>query len=264
MTRPIITLTTDFGLKDPYVAEMKAVILNICPEAAIVDVSHQIEKFNIRMGAYILAAASPYFPKGSIHIAIVDPAVGTKRRALCIETKNGFFVAPDNGVLILAAKAQGISHVYEITNRKFMLPIISNTFQGRDVFSPAAANLASGVCPSDLGPEVRNLVIPEFARIVKGQYRIVGEVVHVDDFGNVMTNISGSELESVNRGKALKLRVGKAGLMVGFCKTYAEVEPKKPVVLIGSHGFFEISVNQGNAGRMLKVKIGDKVTVYLS
>jgi len=264
MTRPIITLTTDFGLKDPYVAEMKAVLLNICPDVTIVDVSHQVEKFNFRMGAYILASASPYFPKGTIHIAIIDPAVGTKRRALCIEAKNAFFIGPDNGVLILAAKAQGISHVYEITNRKFMLPNVSNTFQGRDVFSPAAANLANGICPSDLGPEVRNLIIPEFAKVVKGRYRIVGEVVHVDDFGNVMTNIGGSDVESVNREKAVKLRVGKSGLMADFCKTYAEVEPKKPMVLIGSHGFFEISVNQGNAARTLKVKIGDKVTVYPS
>jgi S-adenosylmethionine hydrolase len=264
MTRPIITLTTDFGLKDPYVAEMKAVILSICRDAAIVDVSHQGEKFNIRMGAYILASAAPYFPAGTIHVAIVDPAVGTKRRALCIETKNGFFIGPDNGVLILAAKAQGISHVYEIKNRKFMLPNVSNTFQGRDVFSPAAANLANGIHTSDLGPEVRNLIIPAFAKVAKGRYRVEGEVVHVDDFGNVMTNIGASDLESINREKTVKLRVGKSGLMADFCKTYAEVEPKKPMVLIGSHGFFEISVNQGNAAKMLKVRVGDKVTVYPS
>lgn len=117
MPKPIITLTTDFGLKDPYAAEMKAVILNISPNATIIDISHQIEKFNTRMAAYILASASQYFPKGTIHVAVVDPRVGTPRRAICIETKNGYLLGPDNGVLALAANTMGTKHVYEITNQ---------------------------------------------------------------------------------------------------------------------------------------------------
>ena len=118
----MITLTTDFGLKDPYVAEMKGVILSINPNANIVDVSHGVDKFNVRMGAFMLASAAPYFPKGTIHLAVVDPGVGTERRAILVQTKQGFFVGPDNGVLMLAAQAQGIEHVYELANPKFMLP----------------------------------------------------------------------------------------------------------------------------------------------
>jgi hypothetical protein len=264
MTSPVITLTTDFGLKDPYVAEMKAVILSICPDANIVDISHQVEKFNIRMGAHVLASASPYFPRGTVHVAVVDPGVGTKRRPLCIETKNSLLVGPDNGILILAAKAQTINHVYEITNRQLMLPLVSSTFQGRDLFAPVAAHLANRTAPSEVGPETRKLVIPEFAKVARERYKIVGEVIHIDDFGNVITNISEPDLERVDREKEVKLRVGESGLNMSFRRTYGEAESKNPFVLVGSHGFLELSINQGNAARKLKVKIGDKFTIYHS
>src|SRR4030067_2462156 len=138
MATKIITLTTDFGLKDPYVAEMKAVILSTCPNVVIVDVTPEIEKFNIRMGAYVLASVAPYFPKGTIHVVVVDPGVGTQRRSLIIQTRKGFFVGPDNGILFLAAEKQGIIRIHEMTNRKLMSPHISNTFHGRDIFAPAA------------------------------------------------------------------------------------------------------------------------------
>lgn len=142
MLNSIITLTTDFGLVDPYVAEMKAVILRINSNAKIVDISHQIQKFNVRIGAYVLAAAAPYFPEGTIHVAVVDPSVGTKRKPIILEAESMFFIGPNNGVLALAAHKQGIKHIYEITNPKFVLPKISATFHGRDyslqlqLFSP--------------------------------------------------------------------------------------------------------------------------------
>jgi S-adenosylmethionine hydrolase len=120
MPSNIITLTTDFGLKDSYAAEMKAAILSICPNAVIVDITHEIEKFNIRMGAYMLASAVPYFPKGSVHVGVVDPSVGTRRRPLVIQTRQGFFVGPDNGLLVLAAEKQGMMHVHELANPRFM------------------------------------------------------------------------------------------------------------------------------------------------
>ena len=141
----MITLTSDFGLKDPYVAEMKGAILTINPKATTIDVTHDVEKFNIREGAFMLASAAPYFPKGTVHLVVVDPGVGTERRAILIETKLGFFVGPDNGVLVLAAKNQGIKHIYQLTNPKFTLPNISGTFHGRDIFAPAAAHLDRGV-----------------------------------------------------------------------------------------------------------------------
>jgi S-adenosylmethionine hydrolase len=264
MAWPIITLTTDFGLKDPYVAEMKAVILSICPLAIVVDVSHQIEKFNVKMGAYVLASASPYFPEGTINVAVVDPAVGTKRRPLCIQTEHGYFIGPDNGVLVLAAKAQGIEHIYELTNSKFMLPNVSNTFHGRDIFSPAAAHLANGKLPSDLGRETRKITTPEFAKVVRRKAGLVGEVIHVDDFGNVITNVGEKELAPMGTIKVVRVRVKNTWFTMRFCKTYGEVESQEPLALIGSHNLLELSINQGNASRVFKVKNGDKVVVYRS
>lgn len=264
MVRSLITLMSDFGLRDPYVAEMKAVILSLCSDAVIVDVSHEVEKFNVRMGAYVLASVSPFFPKGAIHVAVVDPGVGTRRRALCIEANGCVFLGPDNGLLVLAAKARGIDRVYEVTNRRLMLSTVSKTFQGRDVFCPVAAHLACGASPSDVGPETKRVLIPGFARVIRERYKVVGEVVYIDGFGNVVTNIAEVDVESVDRARKAKLRVGRSGLLVDFCGAYADVKRGEPVVLIGSHGFLEVSINQGSAERELRVKVGDKVTVYRS
>jgi len=260
----IITLTTDFGLADPYVAEMKAVILGINPSVEIVDISHQIEKFNIRMGAYILASAAPYFPKGTIHVAVVDPGVGTKRKPILIETEKGFFIGPDNGVLALAAEKQGVRHIYEIANPKYMLTKVSTTFHGRDIFAPAAAHISKGVPPLEFGPEIRRIVKPQFAKIVRKGSMLVGEIIHVDGFGNVVTNFTAEELESLGIGESLNIKIGEVALKLKFCRAYAEVGAKKPLAIIGSHDFLEISVNKGNAAEMFGAKVGDKVMLYRS
>ncbi|MGB9853446.1 MAG: SAM hydrolase/SAM-dependent halogenase family protein [Candidatus Bathyarchaeales archaeon] len=262
MLNPIITLTTDFGLADPYVAEMKAIILKINPDAKIVDISHQIQKFNIRMGAYILAAAAPYFPEGTIHVAVVDPGVGTKRKPMLVEAENGFFIGPNNGVLALAANRQGIKHVYEIANSKFMLPKISATFHGRDIFAPAAAFLSKGVSPSEFGHEIRKIVMPRFAKIVRKGNILRGEIIHVDSFGNIVTNFTEKELELADVKGTFKIKLKEFELNLKLCKAYAEVKPKRPLAIIGSHDFLEISVNKGNAAETFKVKPGDKVTLY--
>jgi len=200
-TPKIITLTTDFGLKDPYVAEMKATILCICPNATIVDVTHGIDKFNIRMGAYLLASVSPYLPEGTIHVAVVDPGVGTRRRSILIKTKHSYFIGPDNGLLILAARAQGIINIHKLTNPRFMLPSVSSTFHGRDVFAPAAAHLANGVDTTEFGPEIRDVVKPKFTKVMLRAGELVGEVLHVDIFGNIITNINEREVERVQTGE---------------------------------------------------------------
>jgi len=264
MPSPIITLTTDFGLRDPYVAEMKAAILSISPNTTIVDISHQIEKFNIRMGAYVLAAASSYFPKNTIHVAVIDPGVGTKRRAILIQTKHGYFVGPDNGVLVLAAKSQDIEHVYKITNPRLMLQKICNTFHGRDIFAPAAAHLTEGTPPSEFGPEIHKIVKPKFAKIIKRKNMLTGEIIHIDGFGNIVTNFKEKELESMGTKATVNLKLKKTKLKLNFCKAYAEVNAQKPLAIIGSHNFLEISINQGNAAEILKTKVGDKVTLYRS
>jgi S-adenosylmethionine hydrolase len=264
MLNPVITLTTDFGLIDPYVAEMKAVILQICPAATIVDVTHQIEKFNIRMGAYVLASASPYFPKGTIHVAVVDPGVGTKRKAILIKTKHCYFIGPDNGVLALAAKNQDIEHIYKITNPKLMLPKISDTFHGRDIFAPAAAYIAKGTPPSEFGPEISKIVTLKFAKITRRKGALIGEVIHIDRFGNIITNFREKELESMEIKGMINIKLKDTGLKLKLCRAYAQVEAQKPLAIIGSHNFLEISVNQGNAADTFKVKIGDKVTLCRS
>jgi len=264
MPRPVITLTTDFGLKDAYVAEMKAVILGIYANATIVDITHEIEKFNIRMGAYILASASPYFAEGTIHLAVVDPGVGTQRQAILIQTKHAYFVGPDNGVLALAANSQNIEHIYEISNRKLMLPKTSSTFHGRDIFAPATAHLANGTSPEEFGQEISEIVTPEFAKIIRRKNMLVGEAIHIDDFGNIITNFGEKELELMNARAIINAKLEGIRQKLKLCKVYAEVEPQKPLAIIGSHNFLEISINQGSATKYFKIKVGDKVTLYRS
>jgi S-adenosylmethionine hydrolase len=259
MTHTIITITTDFGLRDPYVAEMKAVILSICPNATIVDVTHEIEKFNVKAGAFILASAAPYFPKGTIHVAVVDPGVGTKRRPILIQTECGFYIGPDNGVLALAATKQGIKHIYEISNSRLMLPKISDTFHGRDIFAPAAAHLANGTPPADFGSQIHDIFMPEFAKVVRKRNSLAGEVLHIDGFGNIITNFSEKDLKELGVKEIVEVCLKDANLRLKLCKTYAEAEPQKPLAIVGSHDFLEISVNQGNASKTFKAKIGDRI-----
>jgi S-adenosylmethionine hydrolase len=255
----IITLTTDFGLRDPYVAEMKAVILGIFPKAVIVDITHKIEKFNGRMGAYVLASAAPYFPKNTIHVVVVDPGVGTKRRALLIQTQQGFLVGPDNGVLALATKKQGTTSVHEITNPKLMLPRVSNTFHGRDVFAPAAAHLANGVLPTDFGPEIQEIAKPQFAKVVFSRGVLTGEVLHIDGFGNIITNVTEEDLAYLHAQDSINVKITNCETKLKLGRTYAENKPKEALAIIGSQGYFEISVNQGSAAKKFQTKPGDKV-----
>jgi S-adenosylmethionine hydrolase len=259
----IVTLTTDFGLKDPYAAEMKAAILSICPTAVIVDITHSIAKFNIRMGAYVLASAAPYFPKGTVHVAVVDPGVGTRRRPIAIQTKQGFFVGPDNGLLVLAAEQQGITSVHELTNPRFMLPKVSSTFHGRDIFAPAAAHLLNGVNPAEFGPELRQAAKPKFAKVTRRNGMLVGEVLHVDGFGNIITNISEKEIAQSHVKGAVSVELAGCKLKLKFCKAYGEIKLHEPLALIGSHGFLEISVNQGSAAEKFETKPGDKIKLLL-
>jgi S-adenosylmethionine hydrolase len=262
MRRPIITLTTDFGGKDPYVAEMKATILGITPNATIIDISQQIEKFNVRMGAYVLASASPYFPKGAIHMTVVDPGVGTRRQPILIQTKHSYFVGPDNGVLALAARNEQIKHIHKLANPKLMLRRVSNTFHGRDIFAPAAAHLANRTPPAEFGPELDGIITPRFAKIVRRSNMLMGEVIHVDDFGNIVTNFGEKELKLMKINHMVNVKLGSVKLGLKLCRTYSEVQLHKPLALIGSHNFLEISLNQGNAAKTFKVKSGSKITLH--
>jgi len=258
----IITLTTDFGLKDSYAAEMKAAILGVCPSVVVVDITHEVDKFSVRAGAYTLASAAPYFPKGTIHVAVVDPGVGTRRRSVLIQTHRGFFVGPDNGILILAAEKQGIRRIHEITNRRLMLPRVSSTFHGRDVFAPAAAHLANGVHAAEFGPEIRDAVKPEFTKVTLRRDILAGEVLHVDSFGNIITNISEKEIVRVRVKDLVNVELSNHKLRLKLCKAYGEAKPREPLALIGSHNYLEIAVNQANAAAEFGTKPGDKIKLW--
>jgi len=263
-SRPIITLLSDFGLKDSYVAEMKAVILSICPEAHIVDISHEIKKFDIKMGAFLLARAARFFPKGTVHVAVIDPGVGSERRSIIVETERGFYVGPDNGVLMLSAQMDGVKHVYLIKEQKYMLRRISKTFHGRDIFSPVAAYLASGIPPSEFGPEIFDPIMPNFAKPKVSGNLIEGEIIHIDDFGNIITNITHSDIESlgIKEGEILGVRLGYKDLKIKLCSAYSEVQINTPLTIIGSADFLEVSVNQGDASKFFGVKVGEKISIY--
>jgi len=256
----MITLTSDFGLKDPYVAEMKGVILTINPKATLIDITHDIEKFNIRKAAFTLASAVPYFPDGTVHLAVVDPGVGTQRRALVIQAKKGFFVGPDNGLLILAAQNLGMERVYQLANSKYRLPKVSSTFHGRDIFAPAAAYLEKGVEPSEFGPEVKDPIIPAFAQVKYSNGSLTGEVLDIDGFGNIITNINERDM-ACREDKTVNVELASAPLNLLFGKAYAQAKRKEPILLIGSHGFLEIALNQASAAEKFHVKAGDKIKV---
>jgi S-adenosylmethionine hydrolase len=255
----VITLLSDFGLKDPYVAEMKGVILSINPHTRIVDVTHKIEKFNVRMGAFILASAASYFPTGTVHVAVVDPGVGTKRRPIIVETNRGLFVGPDNGLLMLAAQHEGIMKVNHINNPKYMLSKVSKTFHGRDIFAPTAAHLAAGTNPAMFGPVIKDYVFPEFVKPQINKSRVNGEVLHVDGFGNVISNISARDLETaeIQKGNSLSVEIGCKSFTTKLCSTYSEVPSGTALALIGGTNLLEVAVNQGNASSIFKVKVED-------
>jgi len=258
-------LTTDFGVKDAFVATMKGVILSICSEARIVDISHEVPKYNIRYGAFLLSQASPYYPKGIIHVAVIDPGVGTDRRRIIVEGRREIYVGPDNGVFSMVMELEGVVRVVEIRDKRFMLPHVSNTFEGRDVFAPVAAHLAKGVKIEEFGPEIQDPVKLQMSRVEIVGRTVVGEIIHIDGFGNIITNIQMSSLKEAKLAGGCRLMVGinKISKEMPFCKAYGEMPVGKLLTIIGSSGFMEISVNQGSAEMVFKAEVGDAVKLSL-
>lgn len=262
----IIGLLSDFGLRDSYVAEMKAVILSICPEARLVDISHEIRKFDVRMGAFVLASAAKSFPEGSIHLAVVDPRVGSERRPLIVLSNKSLYVGPDNGLLMLSAIREGLQRVYCIKDQKYLRDAISATFHGRDVFAHVVGDLANGVSPLDIGSEVKDYVKPEYHRPTVNRDAIDCEVLHVDDFGNVVTNVDASSVGKSNltSGDTLILTIGRKRLRLVFARTYDEVPEGALGCLIGSHGFLEIAMKMRDASKVIRVAQGSKLKIRVS
>ena len=264
----VITLLTDFGTDDEYVGLMKGVILSINPSATIVDLTHQINPQDIVQAAFTIHSGYHYFPKGTVHLIVVDPGVGTERGLLALKLENHFFIAPDNGVLSLLLNENGISSLNQITNPNYFRASVSQTFHGRDIIAPVGAHIASGVEVNELGPEIDVLNVVCFDQLdalCTEQGELKGEVVAIDHFGNLITNIKSEQLtECLPAGPQAKIRIKiRSNVIKGLAGTYANMPSDTPLALIGSRGYLEIAVNKGNAAQRLKAKKGDEVWVLL-
>jgi S-adenosylmethionine hydrolase len=264
----LITLMTDFGIKDGNVGVMKGVIWGICPTAQISDLSHLVEAQNVPEAAYIFARSVPYFPKGSIHVVVVDPGVGTQRRPMAAQIGDWFYVGPDNGTvtgLLERAEEEGWQTVFvELNERRYWLPVISYVFHGRDIFSPVAAHLANGVSLGELGAAFDNPVRLELPKPQQTDHGWRGEVTHLDHFGNISTNLRVEHLGEMLERKE-KIVVHLSGYQIhGMVNTFGERPVGELVALIGSTGNLGIAVVNGDAARLLATKVGDTVEVVYS
>lgn len=251
----VVTLLSDFGTRDGYVAAVKGVLLARCPGATLVDVTHEIPPGDVVAAAFVLAQAAPYFPPGSVHLAVVDPGVGSERRAIACKVAEQLYVAPDNGILTLVLDGQASALVHQIDHPALRLPSLSQVFHGRDLFAPAAAHLASGAPLAGVGPKLANesLARTAWPEPSLGPAGGEGRVVYVDRFGNLVTNLPvGPEAP---RGVA-----SVAGCDVPIHRSYSDVAPGSLVALCGSSGLLEVARNRGSAAEALGVGPGDVVT----
>jgi S-adenosylmethionine hydrolase len=258
----IITLTTDLGADSPYVAEMKGAILSICPAATIVDATHDVPRGDVRRGALVLRQISLAFPQGTIHVAVVDPGVGTERKILFARLGRQCYVAPDNGLLSAVAEQASPQSYIELTERQFWRPDVSATFHGRDVMAPVAAHLAAGVAPQQLGRPMVDAVTLDWPVATCEAGRIIGEVRSVDRFGNLATNIAADLLpvDVLENNVVLQVHCGGCHI-AGLSHTYAENPAGTLIAIVGSDGHLEVAVNGGNAAKSLGIGAGAPVEV---
>jgi S-adenosylmethionine hydrolase len=256
----VITLTTDFGTSDWFVGTMKGVIAGITPRCTVVDLTHDLPPGDIRAGAFALAASHRFFPKGTIHVAVVDPGVGSRRKAIAVRTASSVFVGPDNGVLSWALAKEKLRAIHSLENEAYLLKPVSQTFHGRDVFAPVAAHLSRGVPIQELGPALK-----DFVRLAWPEPRVrrdgfEGEVFYIDRFGNAITNLEG-RLPGAS-GRASCEVHAKRRWNCPLKTFYQAVPPGRPVALVGSSGFLEIAVNGGSAEKVLGVRVGTRVVLH--
>jgi S-adenosylmethionine hydrolase len=250
--KPPIVLLTDFGGQDPYVGVMKGVILAHAPGAQLVDLCHEVPPQDVRGAAFQLMVTASFFPKGTLFVAVVDPGVGSRRRILWARTARHQFLAPDNGVLSWLEDAESVLEIREVTNRKLWLPVVSSTFHGRDVFAPVAGRLHQGLEPRLLGPQVRVIVRLPFPGVTRGRGGTRGEILSFDRFGNAITNLRRGD---VKNGSRITFR----GRALPRAAHYGEAARGKPAAVIGSAGFLELSVREGDFRGRYKAKVGDPV-----
>lgn len=252
----IIALLTDFGTKDYFVSAMKGTILSINEEVKIIDITHEIEPQDIKSASFTLASVYQNFPAKTIFVSVVDPGVGSIRRALLVETDEYFFVAPDNGLLSFIIQREQNFQVFELTDSRFFLPIVSQTFHGRDVFAPVAAWLSKGIEPNEFGSKINDFIKIENTRPKHISVNLLeSEIIHIDRFGNLITNL---KREDVENDFTIEIN-GK--LIEKYYDYYAEAEPNEIFAVFGSADYLEIVAYQNSAQDLLKVKTGEKIKV---
>ena len=257
MTNRLITFTTDFGVSDHFVGTMKGVVAGIAPQARVIDITHDIAPYNVTEAAFVIAEAWSYFPKGTIHVVVVDPGVGSSRRPILAAAGGHFFIAPDNGVLSQVLHA--VAHkVRLISNPKFMRREISRTFHGRDIFAPAAAHLAKGAKPAAFGKLIQDYVRSwSAAPVPKGKDSWRGTILKVDHFGNLITNFAARDFVGIT-ARPFELRAGVKHIH-RLALTYAETEVGDLFVIVGSAGYLEIAANQASAAELVGCSAGASV-----
>lgn len=256
----LIALLTDFGLKDPYVGIMKGVITRINPQATIIDITHESRPQDVLGAALILASAYPYFPKGTVFCAVVDPGVGGKRRIIALETEGHRFIAPDNGLLTLVCKREQILKSVSVKERKYFLKKVSPTFHGRDIFAPVAAYLAKGLELDKLGPKAERITKVPWPEPQAQADTLTGEVIYIDHFGNAISNVDGELLKSIFGDDLSSITVELKGRLVqGISAYYAQARRGEPIALVGSAGFLEIALRDESAEKTLGLKRGSRI-----
>lgn len=255
----LITLITDFGHKDPFAGIMKAVILGINPDVRIIDLSHDIPPQDVMAGALVLRHSAPFFPPATIHVAVVDPGVGSRRRALLIESGGCFFIGPDNGILSLALEGEKPRQTVELSNEIYHLRPTSATFHGRDIFAPVAGYLSLGIPPQDFGARVDGFERLAWPEVIKGDHSIQGEIIYIDGFGNLITNIHEHHLKGL-RPETLTVSLGDVTVR-GLARNYTNGAESSYAASINSWGLVEISSFKGNAQLGCGAKIGDRVGI---
>lgn len=257
-----VALLTDFGLNDNYVGVVKGVILTINPRVKLIDITHRIKSHKINEAAFVLRTSFSYFPKGMVFLVVVDPGVGSSRAAIAIKTKNYYFLGPDNGVLWPAAEADGIKKMIELNDKRFFLKNISSTFQGRDIFAPVAAHLCGGVSFSQLGKAIERIKKLDFVLPKEKRRFLEGEVIYIDKFGNLVTNIEKSFLQKFLKGK--KFRATLAGKKIKTLSgSYVKNRPNEPFFIEGSFGYLEVSLKGESAKNYFKISPDKKTKLII-
>lgn len=259
-----VTFLSDFGLGSGYVSQMKGVVSSFCSDVNMIDICHQLSPQDINAGAFVLATTIPYMPKGSIHIGVIDPGVGTSRRGIVVVTNKHIFIGPDNGLFLPAARMFGSYCVYEITNESLFQHPVSNTFHGRDIFASVAGHILQGISFNNVGDEIYDYVDLTFPKVTVTDGSVQTQVLFIDDFGNVITSIDGNRFSQfVSENEVVLVQRDEEKISALFTRSYGFASKDELLITIGSHGYVELSVNQGRADERLNVHRGDDIEILI-